>query len=236
MLYTNNYLYIYKNVITKQQTINEVDFLIKKLCISKADSILDLACGLGRHSIELAQQGFDITGIDYDETLIEEAVKTSSNLKCKIQFYKKDIHNFIQSKSYNKIYLLYSYFGLKKFINILENIYHTLKQDGLFCFDIPNKSYFLKSNKDAQNYDNENKFDQINRNYPNVIHNVFRKYNSDKLLFEDNLYEVITIMYNLKEMLSVLRNVGFKNIEAYSNWNFTPYSESSSRIILIAKK
>lgn len=236
MLYTKNYLYIYKNVISKQQTTKEVDFLINKLCLSKVDRILDLACGLGRHSIELAKRGFDLTGIDHDETLLEDARKTTRKKVCKVQYYKKDINVFIESNGFHKIFLLYAYFDLTKFIKILENIYNTLKQDGLFCFDIPNKTYFLKKNKDPQGYDNENKFTQINKNYPNIIHNVIRKYDTASLLFEDSLYEIITVMYNIDEMLRVLGNVGFKKIEAYSNWNFTPYSESSSRIIFIAKK
>jgi D-alanine-D-alanine ligase len=36
-------------------------------------SILDLCCGYGRHSIQLAQRGFRVTGIDISEKQIQHA-------------------------------------------------------------------------------------------------------------------------------------------------------------------
>ncbi|UEC43101.1 MAG: hypothetical protein METHAR1v1_1080006 [Methanothrix sp.] len=44
----------YDNVFTKN-TLQEVDFLIEELALPPAGSILDVGCGTGRHSIELAQ-------------------------------------------------------------------------------------------------------------------------------------------------------------------------------------
>ena len=42
---------------------NEVDFLIDQLKLQGNEKILDLACGYGRHSLELARRGYDVTGI-----------------------------------------------------------------------------------------------------------------------------------------------------------------------------
>ena len=36
--------------------------------------MLDVACGKGRHSIQLANKGFDVTGIDLSDDSINEAL------------------------------------------------------------------------------------------------------------------------------------------------------------------
>ena len=43
----------------------QVDFLIKQLHLKGTEKILDLACGFGRHSLEFARRGYDVTGIWY---------------------------------------------------------------------------------------------------------------------------------------------------------------------------
>lgn len=45
-------------------TRDEVNFIVKELALKPGDSILDLCCGRGRHALELARRGFEVTGVD----------------------------------------------------------------------------------------------------------------------------------------------------------------------------
>ena len=45
-------------------TLMEVDFLEKALAPPPGASLLDIPCGSGRHSVELARRGYRMTGID----------------------------------------------------------------------------------------------------------------------------------------------------------------------------
>ena len=51
----------------------QVDFLIKQLHLKGTEKILDLACGFGRHSLEFARRGYDVTGIDITPAYIDYA-------------------------------------------------------------------------------------------------------------------------------------------------------------------
>lgn len=61
-----------QNMSWVEDTKNEVDFLIDQLKLQGNEKILDLACGYGRHSLELARRGYDVTGIDITSEYIVE--------------------------------------------------------------------------------------------------------------------------------------------------------------------
>ena len=56
-------------------TLNEVDFLVEELRLKPGAAILDVGCGTGRHSVELARRGFAVTGVDLSEGMLAEARK-----------------------------------------------------------------------------------------------------------------------------------------------------------------
>ena len=58
---------------TEELTRNEVAFLTRQLPLPRYRRVLDLCCGLGRHAIGLAGQGYEVTGLDRDEAAIAEA-------------------------------------------------------------------------------------------------------------------------------------------------------------------
>ena len=58
-----------------EDTVRQVDFLIDKLNLRGNEKILDLACGFGRHSLELARRGFEVTGVDITPAYIQYAAE-----------------------------------------------------------------------------------------------------------------------------------------------------------------
>jgi SAM-dependent methyltransferase len=52
-------------------TLRQVDFLVEELALAPGNSVLDVACGRGRHSIELARRGFRVTGVDLSARSLE---------------------------------------------------------------------------------------------------------------------------------------------------------------------
>jgi len=73
--FNDDYLKLYSYRDSKEAE-RQTDFLIKALNLKNHEKILDLGCGLGRHVIALAKKGFDATGVDLSEFLIQQGSKS----------------------------------------------------------------------------------------------------------------------------------------------------------------
>lgn len=69
-----------ENVFTKN-TIQEVNFLTEELAVRDGGSILDVGCGTGRHSIELARRGYAVTGLDLSAEMLARAADAARSKK-----------------------------------------------------------------------------------------------------------------------------------------------------------
>jgi SAM-dependent methyltransferase len=50
-----------------EQAVQMVDFVVDRLALGPETRILDLGCGYGRHTLELARRGIPVVGLDYSE-------------------------------------------------------------------------------------------------------------------------------------------------------------------------
>ena len=68
-----NYAENYEKESFVQGTPGEVDFIENEISHDKKIRILDIGCGTGRHSVELAKRGYLVTGIDISEAQLKKA-------------------------------------------------------------------------------------------------------------------------------------------------------------------
>ena len=69
------YLDIYRHR-DEEDARNLINLIQRTVSIDTHSKLLDIACGAGRHSLEFARRGFDVTGFDLSEYLISEAKRT----------------------------------------------------------------------------------------------------------------------------------------------------------------
>jgi 2-polyprenyl-3-methyl-5-hydroxy-6-metoxy-1,4-benzoquinol methylase len=85
-----NYGMKYDNENFAQGTLGECDFIEKEIAYNRAIRILDIGCGTGRHSIELARRGYTVVGIDLSESLLNRAKEKAAEQQAPIVFQKQD--------------------------------------------------------------------------------------------------------------------------------------------------
>ncbi len=85
-----NYALRYDRETFAQGAAGECDFIERELNFDKSLKILDVGCGTGRHSIELAKRGYLPTGIDLSEAQLKRAREKASDAGVKIDFLRHD--------------------------------------------------------------------------------------------------------------------------------------------------
>ena len=73
------------------RTEAEVDRAIMMLRPEGGERVLDLACGIGRHSLELRQRGFEVVGVDISPELLEMAERSASEEGLEVAFMQADL-------------------------------------------------------------------------------------------------------------------------------------------------
>ncbi len=85
-----NYANQYENESFTKGTLGEVDFIEKEIDFRRSSKILDIGCGTGRHTIELARRGYSLTGIDLSESMLAKARQKAQQGGLKVEFVQSD--------------------------------------------------------------------------------------------------------------------------------------------------
>ncbi|NVM44520.1 MAG: methyltransferase domain-containing protein [Candidatus Lokiarchaeota archaeon] len=135
----------------KKITSYEIDVFSKILELKPENKILDLCCGQGRHSIELAKRGFEnIEGLDRSRFLIQKARTSAKKNGVICKFREGDARKLPHSPdSFDVIMILGNSFGYFEAINddlkVLKEAFRTLKPWGKILIDITEGEY-LRNN------------------------------------------------------------------------------------------
>ena len=73
-----------------RNTRAEVDFLVDVMELEPGALVLDVGCGTGRHSIELARRGYKVTGVDMSEGMLKEAARTAEQAGVCVEWIQQD--------------------------------------------------------------------------------------------------------------------------------------------------
>ena len=119
-----------------------INKLIEHLKPAAGNTMLDVACGKGRHSVQLANAGFNVTGIDLSEESILEALKSESE---NLHFYMHDMRLPFWINYFDYAFNFFTSFGYFKTFrehdNSIRTIAQSIKPNGIFVMDYLNAHY-----------------------------------------------------------------------------------------------
>ena len=143
-----NYANKYEQESFTKGTATEVDFLEQELAFDKTKRILDIGCGTGRHSIELAKRGYTVRGIDLSEQMLSKARENAKAAKVNVDFRQSDARMFSFPGEFDlAIMLCEGGFSLMETdmmnFQILKNAAEALKPGGKLIFTCLNALFPL---------------------------------------------------------------------------------------------
>lgn len=211
---------------------HQVELILNVVQPGRDWSILDLACGEGRHSALFRDRGFDITGIDLSKTLINSGREKFPDLK----LFECDMRSI--PGNYDMILSLFTSFGYfeeeKEDLKVISKIHSSLNSGGIFWLDLFNSEYIrnnLTVNKTEKiingvNITEEKRIvgDRIIKKICFTSGSGYKEYNESVRL------------YSRDELTKILNEHGFNIIDIFGDYLGSEWEINSKRSIYYCSK
>ncbi|MFO7836992.1 MAG: methyltransferase domain-containing protein [Candidatus Thorarchaeota archaeon] len=228
----------------------EVPFIVEMAEGVKGKRILDLACGTGRHTIELDKRGARVTGIDNSPAMIDTAREIAKEQGSNAEFVVADMSDMKQvvSDKFDLVLCLGNSLALLSDFGTIEqvmsDVHDRLVPEGTFLYQILNFEEILRSQfrfmqpKARQSRDGSNvvffRFftHPEESRYSTLVLSAFE--NGDDWDVRMHTLNVLRMDYSIVRV--VMNQAGFEVIKTFSSYDGSPFDRRNNRNLIVVTK
>lgn len=222
-----------------QNAVPEVEGLVVMLELAPDTHLLDLCCGIARHTLELARRGYRVTGVDRTERYLEEARKAAREEGLDIELVRDDIRHFVRPGAFDSVINCFTSFGYFEDPDddrrVVENVRASLKPGGTFLIDMKGKEIVAQGFQERvwREIDDMILLEErrIIRNW-SMIENrwiVLKGSERREFHFSHRLYSAV-------ELTRLMIDCGFSRTRVYGGLSGEPYGPDSDRLVVVGYK
>jgi SAM-dependent methyltransferase len=223
-----------------QQAATEINQILSLASAPVGAKVLDLCCGPGRHSLELARRGFIVTAVDRTKLYLEKArAKALEEGLDSLTFVLGDMRTFRESESFDLVLNLFTSFGYFKDQSedrhVMRNIYDSLRIGGKLVLDVLGKEV-LAAKFRLHDWTEE---DGVLFLEDRVLSDSWSWIETRWIQISGAKRTEFTLshrLYSATELSSLALEAGFTNIQVYGSLLGVPYDHEANRLILLAVK
>ncbi|MDF1569162.1 MAG: methyltransferase domain-containing protein [Spirochaetaceae bacterium] len=218
----------------------DVDSVIALTGARAPSKVLDVGCGPGRHSVELARRGFHVTGIDIHEPYLREAEKASCQLERNPRFLKEDMRDFSFDEPFGGAISMFQSLGYfddpEDDLRTCRSIFNALESGGWLIVEMDGKEVA------ASNFEERTWLERDGRL-------ILLEYSADaawtrlrnRWMFRDtdgswHETEFSYRLFSALELGRLLEEAGFSSIEFFGGMDARPYDQNARRLVALAKR
>jgi cyclopropane fatty-acyl-phospholipid synthase-like methyltransferase len=109
--YSGEWIDVQRQLRTEKETGPEVEFLERALRLQSGARLLDVPCGVGRHSLALAARGYDVTGADITEEFLEDARREAARQNLSVRLVHRDMRKLEWTAEFDGVCHMWGSFG-----------------------------------------------------------------------------------------------------------------------------
>jgi SAM-dependent methyltransferase len=212
--------------------------------------ILELASGIGRISLMLAEAGYEVVGVELTPRMMEIAnrnlQKLPESVQHRVTFLRGDITDFKLDQKFSLILIPSSFKFLLTTddqLACLECVRNHLQEDGGFILDFHLGEAFEEDGTYTYTHvESDGTTIKKMSKFSNDLNTQLRHW--DVVIevthpngeVEKTETQVVTALFMPRESDLLAKQAGFQVIEEYGDWDFSPYTSGSRRRILILQK
>ena len=239
--FDDDYLKIYEPMLTPERTRLEADFLERELGLARAGRVLDLACGVGRHAVEMARRGYHVTGVDINARYLAIAARAAAAAGVEASWLRADMRALDFAGAFDAAYSYFTSFGYysdDENERVLENVARALVPGGRFLLDVMNRDYLLTHPNQRTWHQRE---DGALLMEENGLDLATSRVTSRQILIAPGAGAHVTKEYDLRaytcaELTVLLRRWGLRVTRVLGGPDGSEYSTESRRLALVAAR
>ena len=223
-------------------TADEVDRVLALTGLN-GGAVLDLFCGPGRHSLELARRGFRPTGVDITPSHVEQGRAAASAERLQAEFVEADVRTFSRPGAFDAAICMFTSFGyfddLADDRRVLANAAESLRPGGLLLIQTMGKETVARSLQGRSWYRPEDSPGDIFL-IENTILGAWERVQLDwTIIRADGTRSVARLrirMFSALELASLLRDAGFSSVTVFGDLDGRPYDVKANLLVVVARK
>lgn len=235
------YLRAYRHYEAPERVQQEVDFIVEVLQLPMGALVLDLCCGQGRHSLELARRGYRVVGVDLSEALLYQARQRAEREGLPVNFVQCDMRDITFTDEFDACINMFTSFGYleseSEDAKALEKVAQALKVGGKFLLDVMNRDRLVRRFQAREWHAadegwlvlEERTFDPLSGRMETLWVCVAR----DGVRYERRSS---IRLYTAAELRLMLERVGLGVTGLFGDYDGAPYVWDSPRLIVVAVK
>jgi SAM-dependent methyltransferase len=217
----------------------QVEQLISLLGVAPGSSILDCPCGPGRHTLELARRGFQVTGVDRTASYLDEARRRAEAEHLAPELVLADMRRFNRPHTYDAALSLFTSFGFfedpAENDIVLRNYHQSLKDGGALLMEMSGKEIIARiyQRRDWQQREGVLLLEERN------VASDWRRMESRWILVKDGTTREMRFshwLYSAAELGEMLAKSGFGRVQFYGDLEGAAYDQEAQRLVAVAYK
>ena len=218
----------------------EVDAIISTLGIEPPAAVLDLCCGVGRHSLELARKGFRVTGVDRTAAYLKTGRQRAGKEALDVEWIQADMREFVRPKAFGAAINLFTSFGYfeepAEDRLMAENIFRSLRAGGSLMMDLMGKERLARifSPRSWEQLPDGSLFLQ-----ERAIVDDWTWIENRWILIKDGKRHEFVLGHRLYDgagLRALLLDSGFESVTLYGDLDGSPYDNDARRLVAVANK
>ena len=221
------------------ETPREVDAIIKMTGLARGARILDCCCGMGRHTMELASRGYNLTGIDLSKGYLNKASDRAMKEGLSIEWNHMNVMDLKRENEFDGIINMFTSFGYfddpDDDVRMLEKLHAALKPEGVLFMEMWGKEVLARDFEERVWFEREGV--TILLEYGIDLN--WTELRNRWLFYRDNKMTEYTFshrIFSAAEMARLLGEAGFPIVDIYGGFDGRIYDNQAQRLILVARK
>jgi len=217
----------------------EIDNVVSLLGIKRGERILDLCCGVGRHSLELARRGFEVVGVDRTAAYIEKARQSAKKRDLDVEFAMADMREVYEPSRFDVVINMFGSFGYLESPEddrrVGKNMHASLRPGGRFLIETKGREIAAR---DFQERSWEEHDDMLVLAERKPVENWGRIETRYLVIRGNQRFEhtVSLRSFSSTELSALLADCGFSSVNVYGNLEGRDYDHEAERLAVVGTK